>query len=246
MAKKTKSDETNAADPETIPAESTPAEPAAETKPKIDWASPEQLAIYDCETQMRVKMQADKVSATESQYEHYKACASEWKKDLEADEKALRTLIKDRSERRGKPPMYEQKDLFNEAAPSNEWPPSNLWEKFPIERLIEFGLTQGDVDKFKAGECKKGIEGVGPIDTMGAMSRFTAPSDSGWTRKLTDIKGIGEATVDRYQEASDKFWEAWRNQGVAEAFAEEMGLKKPEPAAEAEDAPKSEQHELAA
>lgn len=224
---------------ETIPATGPVAEPADDAKAEklTEWNTPEALALYDAETQQRVTDQSHVVGEAESEYENKKLAASDAKKLLEAEEKRLRTLINERSARRGKAP---EPTLFPEGAGglfpemSDCWPPANLWEEFPLERLTEFGLSESIIGKLAAGEMKKGKEGIGPVTTMGSMSRYTAPSASGWVRQLTDIKGIGDEAADKYRDAETKFWTAW-NGGLGIKFAEERGLTKPEPVKDAAD-----------
>jgi hypothetical protein len=233
---------------------------ATKTKPKAkakkpakaeDFKSPAALARYDFETQKLTRELSGGVREAENAWLTLKEKASDAKKTLEAKEIELRKLIDDRGEQRGKPPkpnlFQKHDDAAKDAAmkaenaklaESPDWWPTDLWEKFPIERFTEYGLTRGDVDKIKDGTMKQG-EGIGPIETMGAMSNFTRPAANGWARKLTDLKGIGQATLDRYSEAETKFWAAW-NGGLAEKFAIEQGLVKPEPAKEAADEPKPE------
>jgi hypothetical protein len=224
----------------------TPKAPKPKKPPKKagkvpDYASPPALARYDFETQKLTREKVTQVKASESAYLSLKERASDAKKTLEADEIALRKLIDDRGEQRGKPPKPNlfrkaedaEKDAAmkaenTKAAESPNWWPADLWEKFPIARLVEFGVTKADAEKIEAGDMKKG-DGIGPIATMGAMSAFTRPAGNGWARKLTDLKGVGPATVDRYSEAETKFWAAWDG-GLAEKFAIEQGLVKPEPA----------------
>ena len=219
----------------------TPADKSAKKAKVPDYKSPAALARYDFETQRMTREVVETVQEAENEYLSLKEQASDAKKTLEAKEIELLKLIEDRGENRGKPPkpnLFQKadnaatdkamKDANAAAIDGDAWPPEDLWQQFPLARMTEFGLTASDVEKLAAGTMKKGIEGIGPIDTMGAMSRYTKPSANGWARKLTDIQGVGQATLDRWSEAETKFWAAWKD-GLGEKFATEQGLTKPEP-----------------
>jgi hypothetical protein len=100
--------------------------------------------------------------------------------------------------------------------------PDDLWREHPISRWEKFGLKPKDVDSLAAGELKK-EDARFPIMTVGDLSRFSAPSGSGWTRKLTDIKGIGPGGAERIHNAETAFWAWWQAGGDA-TFAAERGL----------------------
>ncbi len=203
---------------------------AASFTPSTEWNTPDALAKYDFETQQRVTTQADEVGDAERDYESAKTAASDAKKELETMEKRLRLLIRERADRRGKKPVGEEPNLFA-GATGEPMPADDHWRLFPIERLHDYGLPKTIIEKLATGEMKKGADGIGPITTMGAMSRYSEPSASGWTRQLTDLKGIGAEAAEKWRDASDKFWEAWKT-GLADKFAEEQGLTRVEPAKE--------------
>jgi len=64
------------------------------------------------------------------------------------------------------------------------------WRDERVETLIKYGLTEGDCEKLKAGG----------IDTLGALATYSQ------TSMLTDIAGIGEATVSKIEDASTAYW----------------------------------------
>jgi hypothetical protein len=218
---------------------------AKTTKKVPDYASPDALARHDYETQKLTRELREEIDTFESTWLSLKKKTGDAKKALEAKATELFNLVESRGAERGKAP---KPNLFQKAeqatldaamkadnakvAESKDWFPADLWEKFPIARFVDFGLTKSDVEKLEAGDMKQGMSGIGPISTMGAMSNFTRPAANGWARKLTDLKGVGQSTLDRYSEAETKFWAAW-NAGLGEKFAIEQGLVKPEPKAEA-------------
>lgn len=108
------------------------------------------------------------------------------------------------------------------------WYPDDLWKQFPIDRLTSYGLQAGDVEKLKAGQLKTGRDPFA-IETVGDLSRYTTPTDGGYTRKVTDIKGMGPAGFERLEKANLTFWQEWPS--LAEAFAVEKGHRRPDPLA---------------
>jgi hypothetical protein len=117
----------------------------------------------------------------------------------------------------------------NPPAPAAD-PLAELWREFPIDRWTEFGLTAADVKKLAAGEAKTGPSH--PIVTVGDLQRFTTPypNNPDFTRGYADVKGLGTAGADRISAAEERFWRAWRSEGLDRAFAFEKGIDVPEPA----------------
>lgn len=220
---------------------------AAKPKKAPDYTSPAALQRYDFETQKEATKLEKETGEAKSVWLVAKERASEAKTNYEADLEALRKYVRDRAERRGKAPKPNLFQEHNEAAKEAEmradnaavaskaittdpavWPPEDLWKQFPIDRLTTFGLTAKDIEHIQAGEVKKG-SGIGPLLTMGSLSQFTAAiPGTTYTRGYIDLKGIGQAGVDRISNAETAFWTAWRN-GVGAKFALEQGLVKPEP-----------------
>lgn len=120
------------------------------------------------------------------------------------------------------------------SADQRRWVPADLWRQYPMERLTSYGMAAGDVEKLKAGEIK-GRRQPFPIVTMGDLSEFQEPiAGATYTRKLTDISGIGLAAAERIETACAVFWSNWSG-GVgqfAESFAVEKGHKRPDGFAE--------------
>lgn len=209
-----------------------------------DPTSAANLAKYDEETRTLVDAAEKAASAAESDYEAMKKETSEAKKLLEIRQTALTALIRERRENRGKRP---EQDLFSRVPPDrdsdghahrdeadaagetaetpivNANPDPELWREFPIgsPRWKEWGLTASDIEKLQVGEIKNG--GCHPIEKFGDVSRFCAPSASGWARTLADLKGFGPKSAERWAAAEVKFWAWWQSGGEA-AFAAEKGV----------------------
>lgn len=245
--------------------------------------TPEELAAYDAKTRELIDQAELEVAASEASYEARKESAASAKKLLEGDEIALRKLIRERRENRGKKPQqtlldhadqswrdaaYDVLDLPEEIMTpiadeevttvgelvdaleggadfglsaedlktlnivvaefrSKQTEPAaaapdDLYKQFPIERWQEFGLTAKDVEKLHAGDIKGG--GTCPIVTIGDLQNFVTPNPANpsFSRGYGDIKGIGQAGIDRIAEAELKFWAWWKGGGEQE-FAQEKG-----------------------
>lgn len=196
-----------------------------ETDPP-DPASPEGLALHDAETAKLVAEMEVRVSQEEAEWESAHGHAATLKKRFEASQDELRRFIRSRRESRGVRPPKPAPTLFDGLTPDAAPPaaPDDLWTLFPLadERWQAWGLTAKDVEKFAAGEVK-GDAVRRPVLTVGDVSAFTAPGASGFARLLTDIKGIGEAALERWHAAEGAFW-AWWNAGGRAEFAAERGL----------------------
>jgi hypothetical protein len=103
-------------------------------------------------------------------------------------------------------------------------PLSELWREFPLTGWKIYGLTDADVTKLAEGHVKRD-NSTFPIRTVGDLNRFVTPNPAmpDFVRGYGDIKGIGQAGVDRISEAETRFWAAWDN-GLKETFAAERGL----------------------
>ncbi|MFO0937854.1 MAG: hypothetical protein U0798_15225 [Gemmataceae bacterium] len=212
-----------------------------------DYTSKDALSAYDFETQREATDRELDAERAKDDWLIKKARAADAKRNFEHAQEELNTYIRERAQRRGKPPKQDlfaeansqaakdERDVANAAVTNGvgstveEWPPTDLWKQYPIARLSEYGLTAKDIEHIESGEVKKGT-GIGPLLTMGALSKFTeAIPGTNYNRGYQDLKGIGQAGVDRISNAETAFWAAWRK-GVGERFAAEKGLVKPVPA----------------
>lgn len=224
---------------------------------RIDYTSPKFLATWDNETLAEAVRQTKELDALRLRFEDARQKAGGLKKQLEAAQSEHFGWLRERQETRGKPPL----DLFADVPAAAELAtmgefaspppvakaeakpgavPDDLWQLFPLARFapIEgksegFGLTEKDIEILATGEIKKTGERF-PLTTMGDVTRFTAPipGTNGYTRKLTDIKGVGtgeKGLFERFQNAQTKFFEWWGG-GGAEAFAAEVKPAKPKAA----------------
>lgn len=238
----------------------TPKPPAPKAKPaaEVDFNSPEFLAAYDAETARMCGEQATEIYRLKAAWEEAHETAASLKKQFEAHRTEHLVYIRDRIDNRGKKPNHlfaaaeaaetiaahqgngKAKKKGNGAdlpdAPpagkkSEEWFPENLWQQYPLERLKGHGLTDSDLKAL--ADCtvtKAKGEVFAPIDTLGAMVRFTEPKDNGFHWRLTDIKGIGPAAAERIANATTAFWADWPN--LQQPFAVEKGYTRPDPLAE--------------
>jgi hypothetical protein len=183
----------------------------------------EELVEYDQETWRLISdLEGDLVAAEESEAA---AKASYTSKKHAAEELRieLRGLVRDRKASRGKPP---EKNLFSEVEKNKAAAgavPEDLWRQFPIDRLVQFGLEDGDVKKLQAGDVKGGS--AHPIATVGDLSDFITPdkNNPSFTRNLVDLKGVGAKAAERISDADVAFWKFWRDGGDV-AFAREKGV----------------------
>lgn len=111
------------------------------------------------------------------------------------------------------------------SASESGWYPDDLWKRFPLRKWLDlgFGLTENDVKIFEAGDMKEGRSAF-PMRTIGDVSKYTEPMEgSGFQRRLTDLKGLGKSSLERYETAQEKFWSWWAIAANLEAFAKEQG-----------------------
>lgn len=179
------------------------------------------LAGYDRQTRELIDEMETEARAAEDKYLALKAQAAEAKKIFEGMAAELRQLIRKRREQRGRPP---EKDLFTAAGggvvdaeytvtPGDADPLENLWREYPLSRWTAFGLTAKQIDKL----------GSAGISTVGDLADYTRPNDSGWSKKLTDVAGVGKGTAEKIEEANLAFFAEW-NRVLRDKFAEEKGV----------------------
>lgn len=225
---------TAAVEPETTPDETSP-EAETTTEPEIDKAEAERIRLeeYDRETLRIINQLEEEVRDDESYWQDLHSNAQSAKKVFEAAEANLRQMIRSRRENREKPP---EQTLFtgSKAAPielgNNATPATvgqvdeNLWQKYPIcfEQWERFGLTKSDCEKLNSGETRK--HGTHPMTSLGDVTRFITPdpANPSYARTLKDVKGFGDAAMERWTEAELKFWNHWNNGGSIE-FAASLG-----------------------
>ena len=208
---------------------STPAEPTADEKAE---AEKKRLEEYDKQTLKMVNEGEQKLREFESEWSIRHEAASTAKKRFEAAEEEFRDMIAMRREERGKKPV---KNLFSDAkSPDIQLgQDDDAWKTYPLTfaNWDRFGLTEKDIEKLNAGETKK--HGSHPLLVLGAVTRFITPdpnSPGGYARTLKDIKGFGDAAVDRWASAEEQFWAWWKEQKT-QVPAPELG---PDPRGSAE------------
>lgn len=107
---------------------------------------------------------------------------------------------------------------------STTWYPDTVWQQYPMDRLSAFGLKPSIVEKLREGTIKG--KDPFPILTVGDLNKFTEPiPGTTYTRKLTDIDGIGRQAAEQIENAMSAFWSDWPT--LAEPFAIELGHTRP-------------------
>jgi hypothetical protein len=199
---------------ETIPADGTP----SPLNPANAYDSPEALAAWDKETAELVSEFNGKVSDLESEWETSHTITAAKKKVFEASLDELRSLIRDRRANRGKPPtpkpakLYADPDATAEGSLPNV-PADDAWKAIPLTELAEHdGFPAYLVEKL-ANAARKDDRPCPPIVTLGDLTAFTEPEASGYTKKLSDIVGIGAGAVDKITDATIAFWQRWAKEG---------------------------------
>lgn len=69
-------------------------------------------------------------------------------------------------------------------------------EAWRVVKLAAISLAPAIVDKLAAAG----------IDTVGALSDYLKPNNSGFCKQLTDIAGVGEKKAEQIEAALDQFW----------------------------------------
>lgn len=187
-------------------------------------ADPTDLVAYDAETLRLINEADEQEDRLEAEYDDLHEQTAIAKKEYEKAVKGNRNLRRERKASRGK------KDLFTGVKDDAQTTPSaasedrlaELQMKYPLtaEKWTKYGLTEKDVQKLSAGETRH--HGVHPLYTYGDIGRFVKDPATGFERRLTDIKGLGEAAYNRWLDAELKFQQDWPN--IAAAFAAEIGF----------------------
>jgi hypothetical protein len=115
------------------------------------------------------------------------------------------------------------------AEAADRWFPEDLWKRFPVSKMTVYGLSEKDAAILQSGDMKEGRSAF-PMLTIGDVGRYTEPQANGFQRRLTDLKGFGPASLQRWEAAGEQFWAAWAN-GLETQFAQESGFKPHETAA---------------
>ncbi len=208
----------------------TPSEP-------IDYASPEKLAEYDAETVSLTDQAEGLTRHYESIFDKLHAETAAAKKVFERSVEDMRDFVRDRRNARGKPPQPKPAKLYPDPKDSHwvdhtdnrepgEVPAvDDSWKSVPLADLV-------DKDGLPAKVAQ--LLGDAGINTLGELAAYSEPAASGYTKKLTDIAGIGPAKADAIEAATAAFWSR-RNAEQAQAAdagptSEDRGTGGDEPA----------------
>ena len=216
-----------------LPIADEPITVASPLNPANAYDSPEALAEWDKETARLVAEFNGTVSELESEWETSHTITAAKKKTFEAALDELRSLIRSRRENRGKPPqpkpapLYADPDSMGEGAALPNVPEDEAWKSIPLSELAEKdGFPAYLVEKL-ANAARKDDRPCPPIVTLGDLVAFTEPEQSGYTKKLSDIVGIGAGAVDKITDATIKFWERWAKEGNGVAQSGEDHASEP-------------------
>jgi hypothetical protein len=178
--------------------------------PAKAYDSPERLAEWDAETVLKVNESARECAAYRADHEAKAEVAKDAKKAYELAVADHFKLVDQRRAGRGQP---VQQELFDRTAghaaaeadlrePGEvPAPTDDSWKALPLTELVEHDDLPATVAK---------LLGEAGINTLGELTAYTEPKASGWTAKLSDVKGIGPAKVDAIGEATIKFWQRWK------------------------------------
>jgi hypothetical protein len=164
------------------------------------------------EKNKQIREAAQTMAASKAQYTEDKHAWDRLNTELNA-------LIDERQEHRGKPRQATLVDGLDPNKPASGVP-KDLWRQYPLDRWTEFGLTAGEIAKLAANSP--------PISTVGELSDFLAPHPSNpeWSKKITDVPGIGKGKGQKIEDANQAFWKWYQTKGGAEEYAKELGLLK--------------------
>jgi hypothetical protein len=164
------------------------------------------------------------VRRLQADWERKHTTASIAKKEYEKESAKLSALIAERVDELTAPSLFPVGGEADSGIPENrnEDRLAELQMKYPLtaDKWTKYGLTEKDVEKLAAGETRH--HGVHPLYTYGDVGRFVKDPQTGFERRLTDIKGLGEAAYNRWLDAELKFQQDWPT--IAAAFAAEIGF----------------------
>lgn len=89
----------------------------------------------------------------------------------------------------------EDEEIEEEPAPAGG-PSGSGEEAWRVVKLAAISLAPAIVDKLAAAG----------IDTVGALSDYLKPNNSGFCKRLTDIAGVGEKKAEQIEAALDQWW----------------------------------------
>ncbi len=177
----------------------------------------ERLLKYDAESLLQINALADEVEEARVEMTGLRAKHDDAKKIHTGKAAELTELILSRKTKRHERPVRQLTidDVQQQPEPATiaDGKPveheDKSWRTVPIQALVKYGLKDKDVEKLLAGELKGG--GSKPITDLGELVDFATPypGNPSFARTIADLKGLGQAAVDRLAEANDKFWAAW-------------------------------------
>lgn len=177
--------------------------------------SPEALAEWDAETHTATQEKLQRRAVLAAQEESSKLAHKADKAALEEYQEAFMSWLTERGVQRGKPPqpkpakLYEDPDTQVDRPALPATPTDDTWKAIPLTELAEKdGFPAYLIEKL-ANAARKDDRPCPPITTLGELTGFTEPEASGYTKKLSDLVGIGAGAVDKITDATIKFWERW-------------------------------------
>jgi hypothetical protein len=150
--------------------------------------------------------------------------AKKAKKEWEGASEALERVLEEEFD--PQPSLFRQPEPSANGTPASAATPPAEDTAWRDARLDGLGLADSLQEKlFNEG-----------LETIGELSDWLQPKPGGgWTRRLTDIAGIGEGNAEKVMAALDRFWDERRKQQVTQIV--DCGGNPPyEAAAPAEDA----------
>lgn len=230
----------------------------------MDYQSPEYLAAYDRETAIKIAAANGETERLKAVWDSLKDEAKDAKAEYELQRNRLQKLIAERDHGYGRPPAdlglfaytvgADGQHHFTAPLPGStngaakkpsartpgdvqpgKWFPDDLYKAYPLDRFEKHGLTKKAIQALRDG-VQKDRPNPFPILTMGDLAAFVDPSVMGYSRNLTDIKGVGPSEAEKISNAETAFWAEWPM--IQEQFAVENGFKRLDSQDEAEKADK--------
>ena len=133
----------------------------------------------------QVREKAERVQRKLDDWETAKENASDCKKEYDESVTELLALIRSRVQ----PTLFQDLPAEGEAVKADD---ESWWRDKSVEELEPYGVS----------ERVAGLLLAAGITNLGDLADYTKPSPTGFMPKLTDIKGIGEKTAEKIEEAS--------------------------------------------